>query len=220
MFKKLREKIYNKKIETELKNIKCFDNLYNEIYSIYPTFVEYGEDGKQQTIEPKTIYALKRAIQKLSFHYVRLTSVEDFENDLNKIFAYANFDRERKKECLDLFKSRKQINSKTKRFFEREELNLVKKFLNFYGFNWNGEYSSVHNPNPKKAEKITDLMPEEECAFLYEDAGKGGFFMINKLTFCKFVYKGNEKFEIESNLDEEWKQFQLDNKTNDLSKEN
>ena len=218
--KKLREKIYNRKIEKELKDFKNFDNMYYEIYSDYPKFVEYNSKGEQKIFEPKTIYALKRAIQKLSFNYVSAVSIEEFDSDLTKMFAFTALDHTRQKECSDLYKSKKMLNLKSEKLFENEELNLVKKFLSFYGFNWNGKFSSINSPDPKMATKLEDLMPEEECTFLYEDKGEGGFFMISKTTFCKFKYKGHDQFEIEANYENEWLKFQSTNKKHEPINEN
>lgn len=108
MFKKLREKIYNRRIEQELKEINSFQVFTNELYSIYPKFVGLTKDKKLVDFEPKTVYALKRAIQKLSDNYLKETSLEDFIKQINKTFIYAkSFDKGRAGECVDLFKSLK-----------------------------------------------------------------------------------------------------------------
>ncbi len=224
MLKKLREKIYNRNIEKELKEIESFQIFTNELYSIYPTFV--GLNKKEQIVSfvPKTVYALKRAIQKLNVNYVQETSLKEFSKQLNRAFIYAGkFDKNRIGECMTLFKSKKEILKKSKKFgFQDGRLNKVEEFLKFYGFNWDGRYSSVHCPNPKMAESFDDLNPEYECAFLYETNGKGGFFLISEGMFSKFKHTHGDNFEEIANYEKEWKEFiaekKIESKDKDLIK--
>lgn len=224
MFKKLREKIYNRKIEDELKEIESFQIFTNELYSIYPKFVGLNKKEQIAIFEPRTIYALKRAIQKLNVRYVQETSLEDFSKQVNRAFRYAgSFDKNRILECVALFESKKKILKKSaENKFEDGRLNKVEEFLKFYGFNWDGRYSSVHCPNPKMAECLEDLYPEEECAFLYETTGKGGFFLIDKVTFSKFKHTHGDHFEEIANYGKEWKEFiaekKIELKKEDLTK--
>ena len=208
MFKKLREKIYNRNIEKELKEIESFQIFTNELYSIYPTFV--GLNKKEQIVSfvPKTVYALKRAIQKLSTEYITNTTTTHFEKLLERAFQNAGFDKSRIRECMTLFNNKKTLLEKSKKFgFDDGRLNKVEEFLKFYGFNWDGRYSSVHCPNPKMAESFDDLNPEYECAFLYETNGKGGFFLISKVMFSRFKHTHGDNFEEIANYEKEWKEF-------------
>lgn len=206
MLKQLRERIYNRKVESELKKFDSFYNFYNEIYSIYPIFTGYTKDGGIKVFEPKSVYALKRAIQKLDYKdFVRYIPVSTFKDKLNKVFMYAGFDTKRKAECIELYKNIQKSLNKT--YANKDnKLELVKEFLSMHGFNWDGRISSVHCPNPKPAEKFEDLYPEEECAFLYETKGKGGFFLINDRTFSKFKCK-NDKFTEIADYEKQWSEF-------------
>lgn len=106
MFKKLRERIYNRKIEEKLKGIEYFDTVCNGIYSIHLTFIKYhSKNDDVETFKPQTVYAIKRAIQKLSKDYCENTTVIHFEKIIDRAFQYAGFDKERKAECIDLFKT-------------------------------------------------------------------------------------------------------------------
>jgi len=104
MFKKLREKIYNRKIEKELAEIEYFDTVCNGIYSIHLSFIKYhSKNDDVETFKPQTVYAIKRAIQKLSANYIITTSATHFEKILDRAFKNAGFDESRIKECLNLF---------------------------------------------------------------------------------------------------------------------
>jgi len=224
MFKKLRERIYNRKIEKDLVEIESFQIFTNELYSIYPKFVGLNKKEEIVFFKPKTVYALKRAIQKLSVNYVKETSLEAFSKQLNRAFIYAgSFDKNQIEECMTLFKSKKEILKKSAKFgFNDGRLNKVEEFLKFYGFNWDGRYSSVHCTNPKMAESFDDLNPEYECAFLYETNGKGGFFLISKVMFSRFKHTHGDNFEEIANYEKEWKEFiaekKIEFKNEDLTK--
>jgi len=216
MFKKLRERIYNRKAEQELKEIEYFDTVCNELFSIYLTFVKFPKNSEEKLFQPQTVYAIKRAIQKLSTDYIATTSTTHFEKVLDRAFQNAGFDKNKIGECMALFNSKKNILFNSKKNILKKtakyglhdgRLNKVEEFLKLYGFDWDGRYSSVHCTNPKMAESLDDLNPEYECAYLYEKNGKGGFFLISESMFSRFKHTHGDKFEEIANYENEWKEF-------------
>lgn len=112
MFKKLKQKIYNKKTAKLLENIK-FDDFAYIADSEIPMF-SYVDERIENRIYakffvPQTEEMLILATKKLKKHFFMNIVEEDYKNRVMRFIAYSTINIEAFDKCMDIFKIKQEI---------------------------------------------------------------------------------------------------------------
>ena len=107
MFKKLREKLYDRKTKKTLESMK-FDTFMYYSDSMLPAFVSNkGKDGINTVFFPETESTFKMAFEKLKKLYFKKTPYEKAKENIATYCNYYNFSDEVVSYCMEIFKNNK-----------------------------------------------------------------------------------------------------------------
>lgn len=103
MFKKLRERIYNRKIRKELEDV-MFDNFAWCGDSEFPMFVKSGtETTNHKFFLPKTDEAFKLAFGKLKNKFYKNYVLDDVKNRIRVYMAHFPISEDAYEYCVEMF---------------------------------------------------------------------------------------------------------------------
>ena len=113
MFKKLKEKFYNREMKKLLNNVEFEDfSCYGRLP--YPLFFSKNKQEKTQTpFVPESEFAFKLAIEKLNLKYFEKISIDDFRLMVQKFCSFYHFNESVIDDCINIYNAKQQIiNSK------------------------------------------------------------------------------------------------------------
>jgi len=116
MFKKLREKLYDRQTKKNLENMQ-FDTFAYYGDSAFPAFIVDSGKGDRtfhQVFVPKTENSFKMAFNKLKNRYFKKVPYIAMKNNVKKYCEYFNFSEETLNYCVEVFKDKKLISTKEK----------------------------------------------------------------------------------------------------------
>ena len=109
MFKKLRERIYNKKMNKEMKGIS-FDGVKYCGYDEFPKFVRSGTAKLGLLIyTPKTDETFKYAFTKLKNEFFNSYDEDEIKNRIRVYMSYFKISEQAYAECMDIVKNTNDI---------------------------------------------------------------------------------------------------------------
>ena len=109
MFKKLKERIYNKKAKKELEDV-LFDNFMYCGDSEFPMFIRSGTRyTNHKFYVPETDVAFRLAFEKLKNKFYERYVLDDIKNRIRVYMAHFNISEETYEYCVKMFENKSAI---------------------------------------------------------------------------------------------------------------